>query len=58
MAMAISLTSNLVLGANALLYSSFLGGHGIDEATSMILDPSGRVILSGYTLSHEFPSDQ
>jgi hypothetical protein len=43
------------LGAKALLYSSFLGGSGIDEATSMVLDPSGRVILSGYTLSTNFP---
>ncbi|MBV9768447.1 MAG: hypothetical protein JOZ32_02650 [Bryobacterales bacterium] len=43
------------LGANALLYASFLGGSGIDEATSMVLDPAGRVILSGYTLSANFP---
>jgi len=43
------------LGANALLYASFLGGNGIDEATSMVLDPSGRLILSGYTLSSDFP---
>jgi hypothetical protein len=43
------------LGAKALLYSSFLGGSGIDEATSMVLDPSGSVILSGYTLSTNFP---
>jgi hypothetical protein len=42
-------------GANALLYASFFGGSGIDEATSMVLDPSGRVILSGYTLSSNFP---
>ena len=43
------------LGAQALLYASFLGGSGIDEATSMLLDPSGRIILSGYTLSSNFP---
>lgn len=43
------------LGANALLYASFLGGSGIDEATSLVLDPSGRIILSGYTLSSNFP---
>jgi hypothetical protein len=43
------------LGASALLYSTFLGGGGIDEATSMVLDPSGRIILSGYTLSPNFP---
>lgn len=42
-------------GANALLYASFLGGSGIDEATSMVLDSAGRLILSGYTLSTNFP---
>jgi hypothetical protein len=43
------------LGSHALLYASFLGGNGIDEATSLVLDPSGRVVLSGYTLSENFP---
>ena len=43
------------LGAKGLLYASFLGGNGIDEATSLVLDPSGRIILSGYTLSSNFP---
>jgi Beta-propeller repeat len=43
------------LGAGALLYASFLGGSNIDEATSLVLDPSGNVVLSGYTLSSNFP---
>jgi hypothetical protein len=43
------------LGTKSLLYASFLGGSGLDEATSLVLDPSGRVILSGYTLSENFP---
>ena len=43
------------LGSKALLYASFLGGNGIDEATSLVLDPSGEVIISGYTLSANFP---
>jgi hypothetical protein len=43
------------LGAHALLYASFIGGSGIDEITSMLLDPAGRLILSGYTLSPNFP---
>jgi hypothetical protein len=46
---------NPALGSKALLYASFLGGGGLDEATSLVLDPSGRVILSGYTLSSNFP---
>jgi hypothetical protein len=43
------------LGAKALLYATFLGGRNIDEATSLVLDPSGTVIVSGYTLSSNFP---
>lgn len=42
-------------GLSALLYSSFLGGNGEDAATSLVLDPSGNVILSGYTVSENFP---
>lgn len=42
-------------GASGLLYGSFFGGDGIDEATGMVLDPSGRIILSGFTLSANLP---
>ena len=43
------------LGANALLYASFVGGQGIDEATSVVLNSAGQVVISGYTLSDNFP---
>ena len=43
------------LGTKSLLYASFLGGSGIDEITSLVLDPSGNIIVSGYTLSSNFP---
>jgi len=46
---------NPALGTKSLLYASFLGGSEIDEATSLVLDPSGVIILSGYTLSDNFP---
>jgi hypothetical protein len=43
------------LGKNALLYASFLGGSQTDAITSLVLDPSGNIIVSGYTLSSNFP---
>jgi hypothetical protein len=43
------------LGAKALVYSTFLGGSDMNEATSIVLDPAGRVIVSGFTLSTDFP---
>ena len=41
-------------GAGTLLYSTFLGGLGTDEAKKILLDPSGRMVLTGYTLSPDF----
>jgi len=42
-------------GYDALLYSTFLGGTGDDEVRRMVLDPTGRVLLTGFTLSDNFP---
>ena len=42
-------------GANGLLYASFLGGTNLEEARKIVLDPSGNVIVSGYTISSDFP---
>jgi hypothetical protein len=42
-------------GAGGLLYASFLGGSNADEAKSVVVDPSLRVIVSGYTGSPDFP---
>jgi hypothetical protein len=42
--------------ANAVVYATYLGGSDQDLARSVIVDPSGRVIVSGYTLSQDFPS--
>ncbi|HYL39265.1 MAG TPA: SBBP repeat-containing protein [Bryobacteraceae bacterium] len=47
---------NPVFGVDGLLYSSYLGGAGLDEARSLLLDPSGAVIVSGYTVSPNFPT--
>lgn len=44
-----------VSGAGSLLYATFLGGSGPDEAKKVIVDASGRVIVAGYTGSTDFP---
>ena len=43
------------LGANALIYASYLGGAGLEEARNVLVDPKGHVIVSGYTTSTDFP---
>ena len=42
-------------GGSAPAYSSFLGGNDLEEARSVVLDSKGRVVVSGYTLSTNFP---
>jgi hypothetical protein len=42
-------------GLDALAYSTFLGGSGLDLAYRMALDTAGGVWLAGYTLSKDFP---
>ena len=42
-------------GLDALDYSTYLGGSGLDVAYSMVLDARGGVVFSGYTLSNDFP---
>jgi len=38
-----------------ITYSTYLGGRGTDIAYGMALMPGGRVALTGYTLSGDFP---
>ena len=47
--------TRLDLNAMALTYSTFLGGAGQDQATKILVDPSGHVAVTGYTLSNNFP---
>jgi all-beta uncharacterized protein/beta-propeller repeat-containing protein len=42
-------------GANGLLYATFIGGSSLEEARNIVLDPAGPVIVSGYTVSPDFP---
>jgi hypothetical protein len=46
---------NPALGANSLVYTTYLGGTDQDEARNVLVDPAGRVIVSGWTLSKDFP---
>jgi RHS repeat-associated protein len=39
-----------------LVYSSFLGGNGDDEATGVALDAQGTAYLTGFTSSTNFPT--
>lgn len=39
-----------------LLYGTFLGGSNRDEVRKVIHDQSGRLILTGFTLSTDFPT--
>lgn len=43
------------LGASALAYVTFLGGSSQEEARNVVVDATGRVIVSGWTLSPDFP---
>jgi uncharacterized repeat protein (TIGR01451 family) len=42
----------------ALLYSTYLGGLGYDQASSVKLTPSGEAIITGSTQSADFPTTQ
>ena len=43
------------MGSSGLLYATYLGGGSLEEARDIVLDPSGPVIVSGYTVSSDFP---
>ncbi|HEV2688884.1 MAG TPA: SBBP repeat-containing protein, partial [Bryobacteraceae bacterium] len=47
---------NPALGANSLVYTTYLGGTDEDEARNVLIDPTGRIIVSGWTLSTDFPT--
>lgn len=40
---------------SGLDYSTFLGGDNLDIGSTLIVDPSGSVYVSGYTFSTDFP---
>jgi len=42
-------------GYASLQYSTYLGGSDMEELRGLALDPSGKLLLTGYTLSTDFP---
>ncbi|MGO9097242.1 MAG: SBBP repeat-containing protein [Bryobacteraceae bacterium] len=42
-------------GVNSLIYSTYISASVADEARGMALDPSGNLLLTGYTMSPDFP---
>ena len=42
-------------GVNTLVYGTYLGGSDIDQVNGMTLDSKGRMLLTGFTLSSNFP---
>ena len=42
-------------GVNSLVYGTYFGGSDIDQVNGISLDATGRMILTGFTLSADFP---
>lgn len=41
---------------SVLVWSTFLGGSAVDFASTLVLEPSGNAVLTGYTESADFPA--
>jgi len=41
---------------SALLWSTFVGGEDIDQASALFLDSSGNPVVTGWTYSSDFPT--
>ncbi len=49
--------AELSADGSQLLYSTYLGGSGEDEAHALALDASGNAFVAGSTFSNDFPSN-
>jgi hypothetical protein len=43
------------VGVNSLLYTTYLGGTQNDMVRGLTLDSAGNIVVTGYTLSSDFP---
>lgn len=48
--------TELSASGNALVYSTYLGGDGIDAANGIALDAAGNASVAGLTVSTDFPT--
>jgi hypothetical protein len=48
--------AKLNVAGSALVYSTYLGGSDSDSATGIAVDGLGNAYLTGWTLSHDFPT--
>jgi hypothetical protein len=42
-------------GTESLVYATYLGGSNSEEVRGMAVDGNGNILLTGYTLSNDFP---
>jgi hypothetical protein len=52
---AIALFDVTQSGTSSLVYSTYLGGSQNDIVRGVALDPQGNLLITGYTLSRDFP---
>ncbi len=45
-------------GSNSLVYDTYFGGSDLDEVRKLAFDANGRLLLTGFTLSPDFPVTQ
>jgi hypothetical protein len=50
-----AIVAKLAPAGNSLLYSTYIGGTGTDYCRSMAINNTGNAIVTGFTLSHDFP---
>jgi Beta-propeller repeat len=46
---------NISAGSSGLEYTSFLGGGNQEEASNIVINSAGQVVVSGWTISPTFP---
>lgn len=54
--LAIGVIDTSKSGEASMKYSTYLGGSGVDEVRAMTLDANNNLVLTGYTLSSDYPT--